>query len=83
MSKKIQMRLVNIAVNDFGAKKSARHSLEATVLTLECFVVTELIVTLALTRRPPFPMKFLSSGKIMKQFYILPRREQKLSFEVL
>ena len=53
MSKKIQMRLVNIAVNDFGAKKSARHSLEATVLTLECFVVTELIVTLALTRRPP------------------------------
>ena len=78
------MRLVNIAVNDFGAKKSACHSLEATVLTRECFVVTELIVTLALTRPPPpFPMKFLSSGKIMKQFYILPRREQKLSFEVL
>ena len=44
MSKTIQMRLVTNAVDDFGAKKSARYSLEVTVLTLECFVVTKVIV---------------------------------------
>ena len=39
------MKLVNIAVNDFGAKKSVLFSLKVTVL-MKCFFVTELIVSI-------------------------------------